>query len=248
MDPHGILTHLGLTDKEIQVYMACLEFGTAPISTIAKRAKLKRANTYMIMEKLLQKGIAERFVKNHTRNFGVISPTALYEKYELHLKQLQNALPQMMAQYNTLSTKPTITFYEGKDDLKKLYLDVLNTKSHEALNYFLPDTPFDYFGEEWVRKQHIAERVKRGVRLRVLMPKSRWSADYQARSPKELREIRMMTREDMHFTNEVYIYDDKMSVFSFDEDFAILIESKDVVSAQRIMFELAWESRLVEIP
>lgn len=44
------------------------------------------------------------------------------------------------------------------------------------------------------------------------------------------------------FTNETFVYDHKISIFSFEEDFALLIESTETAQAQKTLFELAWGS------
>ena len=49
------LQHLGLSDKEASVYMASLELGSDTVQEIAKRAEVKRANTYAVIEKLMSK-------------------------------------------------------------------------------------------------------------------------------------------------------------------------------------------------
>lgn len=239
-----ILTQLGLPEKEIAVYAALLELGMAPASIVARRAKLKRPTTYLILKSLLQKGIADCFLKNKMRYYSVLAPAALFEQYQAYLHQFQIALPQMTALHNALVKKPRIMFYEGKEEVRRLYLDVLTAKG-DVLNYFLPDKAYEYFGQQWVNTEHIAERVKRGIRIRAIMPDSPWTRRYLPRGKKELRETRVITDGKLTFTNETYIYDDKMSIFSFEEDFALLIQSKEVTSAERTMFELAWQSALL---
>lgn len=245
METRNILLHLGLSEKESTVYFAALELGMAPVSIVARKARLKRPTTYLILKDLAKKGMAECFLKNKIRYYSVQSPMALYQTYQTHMEEFKRALPEMMAVENQLVKKPKITFYEGKEEVRRLYLDVLTSRS-EILNYFLPDEAYRYFGEEWVNTEHIAERVKRGIRLRAIMPDSPWSRRYVPRSTKELREVRIITDPKLTFTNETYIYDNKISIFSFDGDFALLIESADVAQAQRTLFELAWGNAILK--
>lgn len=245
MDPRSILLHLGLSEKESTVYLAALELGMAPVSIIARKAKLKRPTTYLILKDLAKKGMAECFLKNGIRYYSVQSPVALYQRFQSHMEEFKRALPEMMAVENQLTLKPKITFYEGKEEVRRLYLDVLNSKG-EILNYFLPDEAYKFFGQEWVDTEHIAERVKRGIRIRAIMPDSPWTRRYVARSDKELREVRIISDPKLTFKNETYIYDHKISIFSFEGDFALLIESPDVAEAQRTLFELAWGNTLLK--
>lgn len=240
-----VLTALGLSEKEAAVYLATLELSMAPVSIIARKAKLNRTTTYEILAQLLQRGLAECFPQKSMKVYSVVSPRELHRKYTDHIHELGAVLPEMMAICNTIYKKPRITYYEGKEELRRLYLDVLKAPG-EALNYFLPEKPFQYFGEEWVYREHIAERVRRGIHLRVIMPQSAYVKRYVERGTKELRETRVIQEKDLFFTNETYIYGDRMSTFSFDEDFAVLVESTDIARTQRVLFELAWKSALVK--
>lgn len=236
-----ILTALGYTEKESHVYLMTLELGMAPISVIARRAKMRRSTTYEILKKLSEKGVAEFFVKKNTRYYSVIPPKLLHEKHEFSLKKFTESLPQFTALSHDIVHRPRIHFYEGKEDLKRLYLDVQSAKS-EILNYFLPEKVFQYFSEEWFREAALGGRVRKKIRARVIMPDTPLSRSLLRTSTEDLRTARIIQGANSLLKNEIFIYDQKMSVFSFDEDFAFMIESKDVVESQRVIFELAWTS------
>ncbi len=245
MDTASILTQLGYSENESRAYLAALELGIAPVSVIARRARLKRPTTLEILKKLSQKGVAEFYMRKNTRLYSVLPPKQLLDKYRGIVGQLEAAVPTMMALSYSVARKPRISFYEGKEDLKRLYLGVLESKT-EVLNYFLPEKVFEYFTEEWVQKNFLAERLRRKVAVRGISPDSAFMRDFLKRTPKIIRENKIIDGKALHFTNEIYLYDgDKMVLFSFDEDFALLIESQDVVNTQKVIFELAWQSALL---
>ena len=246
MSHKEILQSFGLTENEIAVYFAVLEMGMAPASIIAKKSGLKRPTTYEILKKLTTKNIAEVFLRKNIKYYGVISPQVLFERYEKFLGNFQSALPQMMAVSNNIVNKPKVSFYEGKEELEKLYYDVIRgNATKEALNYFHPGEAFEYFSHEFV-EQHVAERVQKGIGLRIILQDSKWTDYYKKIAEKTLRNIRVSTDTRFLFKNEVYIYDNKISIFSFDDHIGLMIESADVYDTQKAMFELAWESRLLE--
>ena len=180
MEIPQILSSLGLSRKEVAVYLGALELSIAPARSIARKAKLNRTTTYEILSKLLEKGLAECFVQKKMKVYSVVSPRTLHETYLAHVHELGTKVPEMMATYNAIEKKPKITYYEGKQELQRLYLDVLTSKE-TILNYFLPDKPFEYFGEEWVYAHHIQERVRRGIHLRAIMPQSSFAKRYASR-------------------------------------------------------------------
>ena len=55
------LTNLGLKDKEASVYLSCLELGPSPVQPIARKAKVVRATTYVILESLMNMGLVTKF-------------------------------------------------------------------------------------------------------------------------------------------------------------------------------------------
>jgi sugar-specific transcriptional regulator TrmB len=51
------LIKLGLTEKEVRVYLVDLELGSKPVKKITKMAKITRPTTYEIIKKLKEKGL-----------------------------------------------------------------------------------------------------------------------------------------------------------------------------------------------
>lgn len=241
MDIRITLTQLGLSEKEADVYLTTLELGMSPASVIARKSKIKRTTVHEILGRLSEKGLVEYFMRKHTRYFSVLSPKSLVEKYEGHVADLRSSLPALLAVENRIVGKPKVSYFEGKEDLRRLYLDPLN-QSGEVLNYFDPAKVLGYFGEPWLRNHVIKTRVERKIQVRVIMPDSPLAHRFRERGAKELRTAKIITEPAINFPNEIYIYGNRFSVFSFDDDMAMLIESADVVKTQRAIFELAWSS------
>jgi sugar-specific transcriptional regulator TrmB len=242
MDIRITLTQLGLSEKEADVYLATLELGMSPASVIARKSKLKRTTVHEILRRLSERGLTEYFVRKQTRYFSALPPRSLLDKYESHVTSLREALPKLLAVENRIVGKPKVSFYEGKEDLKRLYLDAITDTSGELLNYFDPAKVIEYFGEAWLLREVIAKRVARNIPVRVIMPDSVLSQRFRLRAKKDLRSARIITDAAAYFPNEIYIYGNRFSIFSFDDDMALLIESADVAKTQRAIFELAWSS------
>ena len=63
----SILQKIGLSDKDAEVYLACLELGTQPASVIARKAGLKRPTTYLILEGLLKRGLVSEYTGSNVK-------------------------------------------------------------------------------------------------------------------------------------------------------------------------------------
>jgi len=111
------LTELGLNEKEINVYLACLELGTASVAEIAKKSGVKRTSIYNFLEDLKNKGLISEIKKNRKTLLLPEDPHALIlnrqnqiKKTEEQIKSLGNLIPSLMAIYNAPGSKAKITY------------------------------------------------------------------------------------------------------------------------------------------
>ncbi|USN54328.1 MAG: hypothetical protein H6765_07295 [Candidatus Peribacteria bacterium] len=53
----AVLKRYGLSEKEAKIYLTTLELGSAPASTIGRRAGIKRVTAYALLQDLKRKQI-----------------------------------------------------------------------------------------------------------------------------------------------------------------------------------------------
>jgi sugar-specific transcriptional regulator TrmB len=239
MNSEQILLRFGFTEKQVKVYLATLELGMAPLSVIAKRAQLKRTTAYGVIEKLISRDVAESFLMKRIRYYSVASPRRLLEMYRNHLETLENNLPELELLSNSISRKPKVHFEEGREGIRRLYMDYVNAKG-EVLNYFMPEKVYEYFGEKVVQSG-VSQRLGAKNLIRCILPDTPLAREIKKKESSELRQVRLVPTNQPLFTNEVIIYDDKMSMFSFHDEIGLLIQSRDMVESHRAIFELAWQ-------
>jgi sugar-specific transcriptional regulator TrmB len=61
-DCYEILTELGLTKLQINIYLVLNKLGNAPIKAISENARIDRAHTYQIIAKLQEMGLVQKIV------------------------------------------------------------------------------------------------------------------------------------------------------------------------------------------
>ena len=87
----------------------------------------------------------------------------------------------------------------------------------------------------------MAERVKRGIKVRVLAVDNKKGRELQSLDKQVLRETRILPK-DITFSTEMYIYDGKMALLDFNQDvIGVIVESKPIVASQRSIFEALWK-------
>ena len=67
-----LLQDYGLSKTEAQSYLAVLELGAAPVSTIARRSGENRVTVYSALKNLVKKGIAIETLRQNTAYYTVI--------------------------------------------------------------------------------------------------------------------------------------------------------------------------------
>ena len=68
------LRKLGLTEKEVKVYLSTLELGYASVQKIAKQIKISRPTVYKIIKSLKEKGLVSESKDEQKRYFTAESP------------------------------------------------------------------------------------------------------------------------------------------------------------------------------
>ena len=75
------LKEIGMAEKEAKVFLASLELGSSAVQEIAKKADINRATTYVIIEKLMKKGLMSSVEKGKKDFFQTEDPEKIAETF-----------------------------------------------------------------------------------------------------------------------------------------------------------------------
>lgn len=249
----NILQKIGLSDKDSEVYLACLELGTQPASVIAKKAGLKRPTTYLILEGLLKRGLVSEYTGSNVKYFTAVSPEYLLnyvekQRRELtsHQRELEQYLPQFQSLTNPYTLSPRVRFYEGIEGVERV-MDETLTAEGEILNYVDIDK---WFMREDLKQYILAyakRRADKKIPLRAIVIDSEFARKYTGEDypgDQSLTSRRFFPKEIANFHNEINIYNNKVAICSIGkhELLGVIIESKEIADSQRAIFELGWIS------
>jgi sugar-specific transcriptional regulator TrmB len=239
-----ILEAIGLHGNEAQLYLAGLQLGSAPASDYAKAAAINRITTYNTLEELVQRGLFTVVKKMRSKWYAPVAPEYMALEARKSADALGRVLPELRSLQGAKYRKPRVRFFEGWEGVRHVYEDSLTAKS-EILN-FANSAVVRKFWPNY-DEEYVAERVKRGIRLRGIAPDDATGRRVHGEDHERLREIRLVPAADFDFTNEINIYDHKVAICSFDSGlaregdmFGVIIESKEVAETQKQIFEMAW--------
>jgi len=236
-----LLQGLGFKPQETKIYLACLQLGISPVSTIAIEAGIQRTEAYLILEKLHKAGIVSFIEQNGKKHYSAIS-LEKFKKIQLEkVKKFEALIPELKV-LEKVSGRPKVQFFEGREGIKLALDDTLNQpRGSEILAYF---TGEGYYQDDpEFAKRYVDKRTKKGIKVRMIGADTLATRDWTQHDQAQLRTTRLVPSDQFPFTNEYDIYGNKVAIISLqDELLAVIIESESIVKTQKAIFELAWEA------
>ncbi|MFA6304145.1 MAG: helix-turn-helix domain-containing protein [Patescibacteria group bacterium] len=176
MEINPILKQLGLSDKEILVYLALLSSGPASVRSLAKVSGINRGTTYDILKSLKDSGLVSYYHKATKQFFVAEDPSALNKALEQRMDKLQEVkknlsqvIPELKSLFDSSGDKPVVKYYEGLGGVKTVLADVLETTASapEKLYYVFSSAAIrDYVYRAW--PAFTKERIKKNIQVKVI--------------------------------------------------------------------------------
>ena len=239
------LENIGLTDKEAKIYLASLELGPTNIQKIVGKSGIKRSTVYENLENLKEKGLVQITTKGKRRLYLAAEPENLLRTIKEKEKALKEILPLLRSINNVGFTKPKITYYEGREGIREIYMEALKSSTKSA-DWISPMANLlEASGEEWMAK-YVELKVKLDYRIRSVHISDNINEQYKYQDPstfkKTLRDVRF-SPEGANIPSTIGIYDNKVAVISSrKEGFGFIIESEEYARSMRELYGLLWSA------
>ena len=220
---------LGLNDKEIQVYLACLKLGSSLVQEIALSAKQNRTSTYDILSSLEKKGFVSFTISSGKKHYQAINPKNLLSLFKEREKLIQEALPELDSLMTSHVEKPRIEVFVGKNGLKTLFEGILK----DAESFYCIASKKQLFKLFTFYFPHFVERRKKmGIKVKILSNEMPFDRD----APFKIIKKPLKTA--------TWIYDGKIVMVSVEqaEPIGIMIDEKNFYETHKALFELLWEN------
>lgn len=230
------LRELGFSEKEADVYVALVQVGTAVASDIAKKARIKRSTTYVILDSLAEKGLVSMVEQRGVRRYTPAPPEQLGQYMESMAKKYagfataaKKLVPELKASRTESMPEPRVHFFQGSEGIKSVYEDTLSSlegiRVHAAFVHDALERGYD-------------AGKKPTIKMRLLTADAARAGKKEAASHKEaLRAAINVARDEADASSEINVYDDRVVFIAGAEDFAVVIESKELADALKQTFE-----------
>ncbi len=242
------LTQAGLNPEQAAVYEILLKTGPSPARKIAQNSPYKRSLIYKILDELIAVGLATK--KDEVGKVSIFEPAHPLKLKELAEKQaeaarqtqtvLDSVLPSLVSDFNLISGRPGVKFYEGLEGVKKMHEEIL-AENKEILAFVLINSEWEKpLVQFW--KQYYMMRIKKGIKVRAITENNAEGIAYQRLDQAQLRETRLVPKEKINLEIEKNIFGDKVAFLSMKpgQQMATMIHSEAVANTERAIFEMAW--------
>lgn len=251
----------GFTDKEALVYVTLLELGGAFPSRVAEYSGLKRPTVYNVLTTLSVRGIINEIEKKNKLFYQIDKPEKIIRYAESRVNRsnddldaIKKIVPEIEGMFNIFVNQPKVTYYTGIDGLLSMYDDEVSIKKpYEMLvisnvDEFVSNLPKKYLSD------FIKKKAEIGITTRLLLPNTKndknYSENYYGSVPEKFRpKCKYVDQNKFPLVGEIIIYgDSKVSILNFSKNqmIGVTINDKSIYNMMRTIFELSWNSSLVE--
>lgn len=242
------LNEFGLNEHEGAIYLAMLGHGHTTVLKLAEQTDIKRSTAYLILQSLISKNLVRRVVVGKKRHYLPEDPEKMIQLLDSRRESVRESLPALKQLYVTKGDRPHIQFYEGKDNVRRLYRDIIKSKT-EILSFGPVKEIYEEFKNECEDIDTFKKFSSKFLGSREIVNNIKFDKEYARETARGRRSEKIKIRilpTNLYFQNaDNLIYDNKIVILSVKNDFfAIVIESPILANIYRTMFELAWRSSI----
>jgi len=239
-----LLEEIGLTKGEIKVYLTLLKLGETTTGKIIDSAQISGGKVYVILDKLIKKGLASFIIKEKTKHFSAANPKKILgyidEKEKLldsKKKKIEEQLPSLFSLSKSTKKKYDSQLYLGYEGIKSVVFDTLDNLSSKDEILIMGinlsrDTKYNIMWKHW----HAA-RIKKGVNCRMLFStkSSNYFKVFSKMKRTKIKILRGITPA------SVGIVGDQILLSTYGEEpSSLLIKHPEIVLSFKTFFESLW--------
>lgn len=228
-----ILEEIGLTHKEIDVYLALLEQGPSTAGKILEKADIQNSVFHFCIKRLISKGLVSYIKKGIRKVYKAADP----EQFLTYIKDKENdvkkILPLLKERQYKEKERHEVEMFEGWSGVTTaLNITLKDAKRGDDFLFFAVEDQRD---DENIRKFYLrlhAKRVDKGVISKGIAPKILTGM---------LDHIDKIKYVDYPLPQNMAVCNDKICIITWDEKpRAVLITSEQIARKEAKFFNTLW--------
>jgi sugar-specific transcriptional regulator TrmB len=239
------LKEIGLSEKEVEVYLKLLTVNDATVTELSHLTQINRTTIYPILESLAEKKLVLEIEKGKKARFQAEQPERLTtyiqnkkSKLEEQEKLLDEVIPRIKSISMQSGEKPIVKVFDGREGILKSVEESFESGDTENTIYLI--YPKDRLQEIFSEKERARAR---GSRIdRKIKSISIYSSEKEPALSDELSTRYKIDSKEYPIKCDISIYADRVRIHTLGDDLAaIFIKSKDVAETLRTLFKLAFK-------
>lgn len=242
-----LLAEIGMTKSEIAVYFALLEIGESTTGPIIKKAGIASGKAYLVLDKLIAKGLVSYNIQAGTKYYQAKDPERLMnylkekeDEIKQKEKELEKVLPSLKARYEEKKYQSLSEVYEGEKGFKTFYDWMLTEmkKGDTICILGVSKEVNEKFGAYLL--DYNKRRIALGIKMRIIYNQD--SREFgKIREKMKLTEVRYMKKE-LETPAWIDIFGDYVVTINVHgEPLCFLIRNKETADSYRKYFEMIWK-------
>lgn len=243
MEKH-ILSELGLSEREISVYMALYTLGSTTTGPLVKLSEVQNAKIYETLDKLIAKGLATYVIRSKTKHFQAADPATLMTYYEEKRVELERLIKHLRTLRKEREPEYESRIFEGFKAIKTAFYEMYEWIGKNGKYCVFP------IGEQlktekmrlfWA--QVLLHAKDMGISIRTLPNRKLRDTFKEHYMQYDFINVRYTTQE---FPTGIFIFKDHvLNVTWGTKPFATLIRSRENSKRWQCFFDQQWKNSKV---
>lgn len=238
-----------ITDKERRVLESLFRTGQSTVNQISKDTLVNRTALYHTLNLLIKKGLITQIKKEKVSYYQSVTIDQFETWAKAQLKSIQENYSSDLQKFKSVQKKDNLSLYadvkyfEGMDGMKNLFSDTIYNNKGKQL-FTITDYEKGYIEHgDWFNEVYLPERVKRGIKVKSMLPDTPIGRSYTTSAKELLREMCFVDIfKDLGL--EICLYDSKIAIVVFDEKhpLGIIIQNPIISKAFQQIFVYLWKT------
>ncbi len=237
-----LLTSLGLTPSESQLYLKAIPLGSATIIQLAKQVNMTRQGIYLIIDRMVSLGfMKETLSDSGKRLYQAVSPDILTDKAQSITSQIDALVPVLKTQEAANTSLPSISVYENPIAMREWYREFMSkAKPNEELLVWATNKAWYSVDPEFLAS-FIEFKKRTGTADRIIAPDTAESRLFTQENVQPNAEFRF-SPDHWQTDTEKWVWRDTVSYLTIRENATnlIVIRSAQLAALERFSFERIW--------
>ena len=234
-----------LENKEARIYLALLEYGSLPVSTLARITRIARPTIYPNVERLKRKWFITETRKNNILYYSCVDPKKIVALLRDKAQEAEKTVDLFTDQLNEFESAkknfgnaPQVRYYEWEELLNILYSS-LSAEDKELYTVFNVDAVLQHARRYQEKINAMLKESK--TRSRVFLTSSPEAKKFQQQHQNTYQHIKLLPPDAVFQSDTIMTHDRFLYISYGDTITGIEIIDPQFLQTQKTLFRLLWD-------